>query len=209
MCHSRGLKRRVKNKTNSSPCFPLSHTRRIGGSGLSNAFTVSLPGDCMRPLGQSSYTSGLGPAVGVNKIISQPFSLTPHILSGQLVAHSVGLDCLHNMFHALINFIHTHYRTQNGGWGAARPRSFPKSYIYSSVSLSNRSWRIHFQGTLLGLVCILTADLIIVPKYAALVVPGSLYRLVLCDCIMIDFWPALTSQHISYGRYLKKIRTAV
>lgn len=93
------------------PLFPpLSHTRRIGG--LLSAMRLPLVSQetVWGLLGSPPIPQDWAQLQGVNKIISQPFSLTPHVLSGQLVAHPMWLDCLHNMFHAHINFIHTHYR---------------------------------------------------------------------------------------------------
>lgn len=105
---ARGKKK--KRKTTPPPISPLSHTRRIGG--LLSAMRLPLVSQetVWGLLGSPPIPQDWAQLQGVNKIISQPFSLTPHILSGQLVAHPMWLDCLHNMFHALINFIHTHYR---------------------------------------------------------------------------------------------------
>lgn len=61
-------------------------------------------------LGSSPIPQDWTQLLGVNKIITQPFSLNSHVLSGQLVTHPVRLDCHQNMFHTLINFIQTHYR---------------------------------------------------------------------------------------------------
>lgn len=110
MCHTRELKQGGKIKGAPPPISPLSHTRRIGG--LVSAMRLPLVSQetVWGLLGSPPTPQDWAQLQRVNKIISQPFSLTPHILSGQLVAHPMWLDCLHNMFHALINFIQTHYR---------------------------------------------------------------------------------------------------
>ncbi len=154
------------------PSFPpLSHTRRIGGLVSAMHFPLVSQETVCGLLGSPPTPQDWAQLQRVNKIISQPFSLTPHVLSGQLVAHSMWLDCLHNMFHALINFIHTHYRL-NGWreWGAPTPCSF-SNLQFSRASLLKKTKKLwtHFSWMLLGSVFILTTDLIIVSRYGALV----------------------------------------
>lgn len=95
-------------------------------------------------------------------------------------------------------------QTQNGGWGVPRPCSFSKSqYSRASLLKKDKTFLDSFQSNAFGIG--LYSDNW--PNYCVQIccsgLPGSFYGPALHDCIMIDFCPALTSNHISYDHVLE------
>lgn len=112
------------------------------------------------------------------------------------------LDCLHNMFYALINFIQTQWMTR---MRCSNTLQLLQVTVFKSFSLKKKTKKTldSFQSNAFGISFYFDNW----PNYCVQIwcsgLPGSFYGLALHDCIMIDFCPALTSNHISYDHALE------
>ena len=121
--------------------FPLQWMDETGGFAIGHW----LPGDWIRPLGQSPFAyRWVGHSCGeANKLISQPFSPFPNVVLGQLVVYSsYNAVTLKAHFH-LLSVSHTHAHTHkitttliNTNCVSSTSFSLATDVVCSSTSLS-------------------------------------------------------------------------